>query len=174
MEQRETVYKLYKDASKTIKNTMYLRPLCMGIGTGMGTFVSYVINSDNKVLLGVCAGVTGALVIKGLCNFSKFKREEKKLKLTKERLQVFQDEAVKILGEDVNLDVDNVLLQDYFCAAPGVSEIYNTIFKNGISIFEVTGLKEHECMCYNFFDEDKKQEGIDLSDAVYKAYHIIP
>lgn len=82
MERRETVYRLYKDASKTIKNTMYLRPLCMGIGMGAGTLISYVINSDNKVLLGVCAGVTGALVIKGLCNFSKFKREEKKTKIS--------------------------------------------------------------------------------------------
>ena len=174
MEQRKPVYKLYKDASKIVKNTMYLRPLCMAIGTGAGTLISCGINPDNKVLVGICTGISGLLVIKGLCNFSKFKREEKKLKLAKERLQVFQDEAVKILGEDVNLDVDNVLLQDHFCVSPGMSEIYNTIFKNGISIFEVMGLKEHECMCYNFFDEDKKQEGIDLSDAVYKAYHIIP
>ena len=67
MEQRETVYKLYKDASKTIKNTMYLRPLCMGIGMGAGTLISYVINSDNKVLFGVCAGVEGSVCVRRCC-----------------------------------------------------------------------------------------------------------
>ena len=175
MEQRKPVYKLYKDASKIVKNTMYLRPLCMAIGTGAGTLISCGINPDNKVLVGICTGISGLLVINGLRNISKFKRENHKLELAKERLKVFQDEAKKIFDKDVNLDIDNVLLEDDFCAFPTFFENYNIIFKDGGFIKETICNGKYNCSYFKIFsDADEKQKEVDLSDAVYKAYHIIP
>lgn len=180
MKVKGTVYKLYKDVSNEPKDSMYKRPICIGLASYIGSQMMQRMSFfENKAIVGMCIGAAGTCIGIGFYNICKFKKQKKEFEMSQQRLDVFKTEAKKILDEDVNLDYNNVLMHANFSAFDSFNH-YNTLFKDGGVLMETSYNENYNCEYFKLPENECPEyeivvgNGINLNSAVDKAYSFVP
>lgn len=162
MQDKKLVFKLYKDTEVKPTKDLYIKPLLIGTGSLIGTFGSYFITPDNETLIGVAGFLTGIFIGKGIVNVFKYKKQKENYELQLKRLEIFKEEAKKIVGKDIKIDWGDIIVTGGFTGF-GLDS-YNIVYSDYSVLIE----KDNECI-YCDAEENKQYN---ISSARNSAYSI--
>lgn len=170
MNGKKTVYKLYYHEDAKPTKGLFLKPYTLSLEAGLCTFGAHFIAPEVEQLTSIGVGMCIGLFAAGCSNLKKYKKLKQEYDEYNERLEVFLEEAKKIIGSNATIGKDDIFVKFSF----GVDSSFHTsqiTFKDNSFIREACGTDYY--ICEYFRDAESRnfqEEKIDLTSAVRKAY----
>lgn len=171
MKKQNKIYKLYNDNINKPTKDLYLKPTLIGVGSAIGTSLAPLFELSDHPITYVFGGASILIFSYGLKKALGYKEAKKEYEEQLKLFEIFKTEVKKVLGEDVNLDLSNVLnttkLNFGSLDFPSIGTAIS--FKDGTILTEIAG--EDFYSCFFHFSEDREDK-IELTNVIDKVYSL--